>query len=258
MPGQPSTPDGKTSPRRRSRNVILSAAAVAVLFAAVWLARRLDQSLRVATGLVSHTLCSETFICGLNPDQVYEEILRPMPALRRIRWAVRYHIDRGRREVRASAAGKFESRAVYRDRLGCIVVRGDEPPKLPLTEAVDQARAAAPLLPEIAGPALVEPLNDGLRAALDRAFAEPAQGPHRRVKAIVIAHNGRVVAERYAPGVDRAMPLIGYSVSKSVINAMVGILVRQGRLSVEQPSPVPAWREPSNPRTRLLWTVCSE
>ena len=249
MPGQPSTLDGKTSPRRRSRNVILSVAAVAVLFAAVWLARRLDQSLRVATGLVSHTLCSETFVCGLNPDQVYEEILRPMPALRRIRWAVRYHIDRGRREVRASAAGKFESRAVYRDRLGCIVVRGDEPPKLPLTEAVDaQARAAAPLLPEIAGPALVEPLNDGLRAALDRAFAEPAQGPHRRVKAIVIAHNGHVVAERYAPGVDRAMPLIGYSVSKSVINAMVGILVRQGRLSVEQPAPVPAWREPSNPR----------
>jgi hypothetical protein len=50
------------------------------------------------------------------------------------------------------------------------------PPKLPLTEAVGaQERAAAPLLPEIAGPALVEPLNDGLRAALDRAFAHRAQ-----------------------------------------------------------------------------------
>src|SRR6516164_5853166 len=114
MPGQPSSTDGKTFPRRRPRKVILAAAAVAVvLFIVAW--RRVDQSLRVATGLVSHTLCSETFVCGLDPDQVYEEILRPMPALRRIRGAVRYHIDRRRREVRASVAGKFESRAVYRD-----------------------------------------------------------------------------------------------------------------------------------------------
>jgi len=125
MPGPPSNPDGKPSPRRRPRKVILSGAAVAVvLFIVAWLARRVDQSLRVATGLVSHTLCSETFVCGLDPDQVYEEILRPMPALRRIRGAVRYHIDRRRREVRASVAGKFESRAVYRDRLGCTLVRG--------------------------------------------------------------------------------------------------------------------------------------
>ena len=57
-----------------------------------------------------------------------------------------------------------------------------------------------------------------------------------------------MVAERYAPGVDLAVPLIGYSVSKSIVNAMVGILVRQGRLSVEQPAPVPAWREPGDPR----------
>ena len=179
MPGPPSNPDGKPSPRRRPRKVILSGAAVAVvLFIVAWLARRVDESLRVATGLISHTLCSETFVCGLDPNQVYEEILRPMPALRRIRGAVRYHIDRRRREVRASVAGKFESRAVYRDRLGCTLVRGPEPPTLPPTGAVDaQEWAAAPLLPEIAGPALVEPLNDGLRAALDRAFAEPAQGP---------------------------------------------------------------------------------
>jgi CubicO group peptidase (beta-lactamase class C family) len=252
MQGQPSNPDGKTSRRRRSRKVILSVAAIAVVFLAAWLARRLDQSLRVATGLVSHTLCSETFVCGLDPDQVYEELLRPMPALRRIRSAVRYHIDRGGREVRASVAGRFESRAVYRDGLGCIVVRGENPPESPSTENLDALeQSAAPLLPEIAGSALVDPANDGLRAALDRAFAEPANGPYRRVKAIVIVHEGRIVAERYAPGIDLAVPLIGYSASKSVINALIGILVRQGRLSIEQPAPVLAWRNPTDPRRSI-------
>ena len=61
-------------------------------------------------------------------------------------------------------------------------------------------------------------------------------------------HDGRVVAERYAPGYGIDTPLLGWSMTKSVINALVGILVRQGRLSVAGPAPVPAWRDPSDPR----------
>jgi hypothetical protein len=37
-----------------------------------------------------------------------------------------------------------------------------------------------PLLPEIAGPALVEPSDPALKAALDHAFEEPAAPPFRR------------------------------------------------------------------------------
>src|SRR5262249_32834706 len=43
-------------------------------------------------------------------------------------------------------------------------------------------------------------------------------------------------------------PLHGYSVSKSVTSALIGILVRQGRLSVETPAPVPEWADPADPR----------
>ena len=51
-----------------------------------------------------------------------------------------------------------------------------------------------------------------------------------------------LIAERYAPGVGIATPLLGYSASKSFINALVGILVREGKLNVHAPAPVATWR----------------
>ena len=61
-------------------------------------------------------------------------------------------------------------------------------------------------------------------------------------------HDGRVVAERYARGYGIDTPLLGWSLTKSVTNALVGILVRQGRLALVVPAPVAAWRNPSDPR----------
>jgi CubicO group peptidase (beta-lactamase class C family) len=90
-----------------------------------------------------------------------------------------------------------------------------------------------------------------LEAALDRAFAEPSQSPYRRVKAIVILHDGKLVAERYAPGYDDATPVLGYSLAKSVTNALIGILVRQGKLSVEQRAPIAEWANPADPRHNI-------
>jgi CubicO group peptidase (beta-lactamase class C family) len=49
-------------------------------------------------------------------------------------------------------------------------------------------------------------------------------------KSVVILHDGHIVAERYAPGHGPKTPQIGWSVTKPVTNALIGILVRQKRL----------------------------
>ena len=223
--------------------VILAAglAAAAVVF-------RPDKGLRVVTALVSHTLCSETFVSGLDPDQTYRETFKDWPAVRRLLPALRYEVDRGHREVRATLAGAFASRAMYRDRLGCVQARGGNP--MPGREAAVEKTGEKPAAgaPDIAPPQIVEPADPRLRSALDRAFAEPEGGPQRATKAVVIFHDGRIVTERYAPGYGIDTPLYGYSVTKSVVNALIGILVRQGRLSMDGPAPVAAWRDPADPR----------
>ena len=209
--------------------------------------RRPDTALRVATGLVSHTLCSDTFVSGLDPDRVAAEMLPGMPGIRRLLPLLRHHVDRTRREASASVAGLFASRAVYRPGMGCTLVfpgyadaAAAPPPAAP--------PGIVPRLDEIAGPGVVEPADERLRHALDRAFADPPDGPPQGTLAVVVARGDRIVAERYAPGHGIDTPLLGWSMTKSVMNALVGILVRQGRLSLTGPAPVPAWRDPVDPR----------
>ncbi len=66
-----------------------------------------------------------------------------------------------------------------------------------------------------------------------------------------MVHRGRLVAERYAPRVAPAAPLLGWSVTKTVTNALVGTLVREGRLALAAPAGVPAWQAPGDPRRAI-------
>ncbi len=205
---------------------------------------RPDRALEVVTGLISHNLCSEVFVTGLDPDDAYAQALAPRPGMGLINWAVHYDVDREQRQVTTTLAGGFASRARYRDGLGCVLVHGEVPADT--RPAGDQTARA--VLPEIAGPAPVETADARLRAALDLAFAEPEHPPYRRTRAVVVVHDGRVVAERYAPGYGIDTPFLGYSATKSVISALVGVLVRDGRLSVGDPAPVTAWAGQGDPR----------
>ena len=95
---------------------------VAAGVAAVDLVYRPGTAVRVATGLVSHTLCSETFVAGLDPDRTFAETLRTMPGIRRLAPWLRYQVDRTRREVRTTLGGHFERRAAYHEGVGCSLV----------------------------------------------------------------------------------------------------------------------------------------
>jgi CubicO group peptidase (beta-lactamase class C family) len=208
------------------------------------------QPVRAASSYTSHTICSETFISGLPAAQIYAESVATMPAYGLIDGLVRYHVDPIKREVSTTIAGGFFSRAVYRDGLGCILVHQTAPPDAPLPkDLLAGAPSAPPSLSDIAGPAKVTSANPALEAAVDRAFAEPPHGsPQRWTKSVVVVHDGRVITERYAPGYDIDTPQLSFSMAKTVINALIGILVRDGQLAVDQPAPVPAWRDPHDPR----------
>jgi CubicO group peptidase (beta-lactamase class C family) len=75
--------------------------------------------------------------------------------------------------------------------------------------------------------------------------------PFRRTKAVVVVHDGTVIAERYADGVGIDTPLLGFSLTKSVVNALLGILTQQGRISPSLPAPIPEWRGASDPRREI-------
>jgi CubicO group peptidase (beta-lactamase class C family) len=71
-------------------------------------------------------------------------------------------------------------------------------------------------------------------------------------RAVVIIHHGRLVAERYMPGFGSETPLIGWSMTKSVTQALVGIAVRRGLVDIDKPMGNPRW-SPEDPRAAIAW-----
>jgi CubicO group peptidase (beta-lactamase class C family) len=200
----------------------------------------------VVTGFVGHTVCSAAFVSHTDPDAVFLETADAMPGVGLIGWAIHYKIDRDARQVTATLFGGGQSRAVYREGLGCYLEHGEGPVDASLPPADGETQRA--LLPEIAGDSLVEAAQPNLRLALDRAFAEPDRPPLRHTKAVVVIKDGQVIAERYAAGYGVDTPMLGYSATKSVTSALIGILVRQGKLALNESAPVAAWQSPDDPR----------
>ncbi len=84
-----------------------------------------------------------------------------------------------------------------------------------------------------------------LARAVDRLFTDPALGETR---AVVLMANGEVAAERYAPGYGPDTRLVSWSMAKTVTATLIGLLIADGRLTLDQPAPIPRWRRAGDPR----------
>ncbi|MEO0442021.1 MAG: serine hydrolase, partial [Pseudomonadota bacterium] len=84
-----------------------------------------------------------------------------------------------------------------------------------------------------------------LDAAISPLFDDPAMAETR---ALLIMHRGEIIAERYGEGYDEDTRFISWSMAKSFTGALIGFLVADGRLVLDDPAPVPAWQRPGDPR----------
>jgi CubicO group peptidase (beta-lactamase class C family) len=227
------------------RKLIFILATTTALGALAFGAARARNLPTIATGFVANVLCSETFVSGQEPDKIFADTTAAMPGVGLITWGMAYRVDRQSKDVAVTLFGLGRSHAVYRGELGCYLDHGE-----PATEVTvpAESKPQPASWPEIAGPSLVPPATPQLAEALDRAFAEPKTPPFRHTRAIVVVKDGRVIAERYADGYGVHTPLLGFSATKSVISALIGILVRQGKLALDQPAPVAAWQRDDDPR----------
>jgi CubicO group peptidase (beta-lactamase class C family) len=201
--------------------------------------------LEQASGATSQMVCSGVFVSGLTADQAYELQVKPEPGMRTVNWALRYRVDAAKREVSTAIAGGFTSRSVFSEGRGCTLINDGQPPP-PLRPANDEQ---APLT-EIGPIRAVVPGSPALSAAIDSAFAEPGVNGPRATRAIVIVHEGQIVGERYAESIKLDTPLDGHSLAKSIVNALLGVLVRQGRLDLHAPVTATEWT-PSDRRNEI-------
>ncbi len=90
--------------------------------------------------------------------------------------------------------------------------------------------------------------REKLARAVDALFTAPDAAETR---ALIVMHKGRIVAERYAPGYHENTRFISWSMAKSVTGVLIGMLVSDGRLRLDESVPVPAWQRPGDPRGEI-------
>lgn len=206
---------------------------------------RVDLAAQTAAGFASHTLCDDIFVTGADPDTAYAERVRALPGMGLVSWAMQRRVDRERRQVTVSIGPDIVSTARWREGQGCRAMPAAQGPD-------ERAAMARPAPPPDPWGAAARPATDArLHAALERALADAPGRPAHRTKAVVVLHGGRLVGERYAPGYGPDTPVLGFSATKSLTSNLIGILVRQDRLRLDQPAPLPQWRDTADPRRAI-------
>jgi CubicO group peptidase (beta-lactamase class C family) len=212
--------------------------------------------LDVAAAYAAKVAAAAVFVAGRPLESVLEQELAPThPIEALVRPLLRFEVDRDRRRVQCRI-GAASATAVLTDGLGTTLVLGDAD-----VHSITRRRAPSPAAhapEELQWPDRdVTPGADdafdapALTKAIDDAFADPADGRRVFTRAVVVVHEGRLVAERYAPGFHRDMALPGWSVTKTLTHALLGVAIQDGLLDPQRPPAVEAWAAEGDPRAAI-------
>ncbi len=203
------------------------------------------QAFPIISGYGAKNICTCVMVAGRAPESVKKHELGGFP----IRLGT-FEVDYTDSSATGSVFGLAKQKAIFRKGLGCSLVTE-------LSEKEFRAQKAnLPTSPRLNPDTIAWPhgniLHDSssvkrdltkINTALDEAFSEPGPDSLRRTRAVLIIHDGKIISERYADGFSKESKLIGWSMTKSITNALVGILVKQGKLDVSQPAAVAAWEK---------------
>lgn len=154
-----------------------------------------------------------------------------------------YVVDWERKTVAIGEPGGTPTmRAAFREGLGCVIMSPNQTfedlDSLPILEMASPEGNPAEI-PWPDGDRIADgPLPAGvdataLRAASDWAFER--ESPEQVTLSLLIVKEGQIIHERYAPGVEVTTRTRTWSTAKSIAVTLIGMLVDQGRLALDEP-----------------------
>jgi CubicO group peptidase (beta-lactamase class C family) len=187
--------------------------------------------------------CNGLFTSDRTLDQVFEQELAFLPEPIGTAEGGDYMVDWDRQAVAIGADGYVPTmRAAYRQGLGCIILAPNQTfediDELPILETPplpgDPAEIQWPdgdLTGDISVPESVD--EQALLAASDWAFER--ESPEQVTLSLIVVHDGKIIHERYAPGVNRTTKTRTWSTAKSIAVTLIGMLVDEGRMELDEP-----------------------
>lgn len=209
-------------------------------------------SLNILTGYAAKSYCSCYFLAQETDEQIKTEDLNFSP----VNYA-QLSVNEQEKSVSASLLGFIATKtAYYREGLGCTLLHTGEKESFvptsyekPVFTGFD-AKASWPIGDHPLDTVLPNVDYKSLQQVVANAFDEGDLW-QKKTRAVVVIKDGQLIAEQYGKGISKQTPLIGWSMTKSITSALVGILVRQGKFTVDSPVPVKAWE--ADDRKQITW-----
>ena len=198
------------------------------------------------------TMCSAVFITGLNPEIAAENVGFFTGPYEQRNKVGKPNIDRARKEISIAMPNGVPVVARQFASQGCIALptgRDDVffKPAVVTPHLPDPARTPWPM-----GDVLASAAQDGIdRAVLTDAVKAAFEPADALTSAFVVTYKGRLIAERYMAGISASTPLESWSMGKSVTATLMGVLIRQGVYTLDQPAPIPEWQQAGDVRRRI-------
>ena len=207
--------------------------------------------LPIASGYGTKHMCSSVFLAGRSEEQIREEDLGVFP----MKYAT-FVVNYSDLSVSGSVIGFAQHKAIYRNGLGATLLNDHteeqvraQPFKLASPPDVDQDDIPWPMGDKIEDDTFPSNINRvQMQEAIDRLFIEIDPAKLKRTRAVVVVYDGKLISEQYASNFSRSSKFLGWSMTKSIINALIGILVKDMRLNINEPAPVPEWNDTNDPR----------
>ncbi len=212
-----------------------------------------SQESRAAIG--AHNLCSGLWVVGRvykrSPAEIVAQDIAPFAMFG---WepGFTYAVDSVKRTVTVRAGDTPPRTAKFNGDQGCAIMpRGEselhfKPVAVPRS-LPDASTQRWPMGDLGANATFPDVKADVINAALDWGMAQR----EHNTRAIVFVYRGKIVGERYAPGWTKDTPEISWSEGKSITGALVGILVNQGLVKLDDPAPIKEWQQPGDPRAQI-------
>jgi CubicO group peptidase (beta-lactamase class C family) len=197
-------------------------------------------TLRVASGYTAKYVCSSTFLSNITEDNIKNALDLFLVK------NVKYEIDKDQKLVKTSLFGIAKREAVYYNNgisCGCLLKYADTiPANITERKIVENNDANSSELHWPQGNKLHDSIPNFINKKRLDSILQNSLAANTKTLAITVAYNNFLVGEAYNSGVDAETRLLGWSMTKSIGNALFGILNKTKKIDIYKETGISEWQ----------------
>lgn len=193
--------------------------------------------LNIISGYASKNMASTVFVAHRTAESVNEND-NNVPLIKLA------NVEEAGKEASATVYGLMKRTTICRDGLGCTLVNEDyDPSKAYLSPKRIKIETGLPFPygDADARDTVFDNVDyDALQKAMEFAYSAPDT---QKTRTLLVTYKGHILSERYADGFSKDTPILGWSMTKSVLATLYGILEYQDIVDLSKQVMIETWQQ---------------